>query len=308
MKTKITFILFFLIPTFVYAQSVPIIVLTTSEIPEFNETIRGFIDSVKYKIKNADISIHNLKKEDKKLLIQKIKKEKPMLIFSVGTKSLSLLQKNVTEIPIIFTMVWNWNELVVNSKNITGISMRVPIHTFLKYYDIVFPKKKIGIVIEEKETKKIDEFRKYCKEFNIQMIEGIIKNDVKNTKVPYKSVKKTLKDILKKAETVYFNISSRFTSKSVKYIIKQCKKQKIPLFSFSEKISKIGGWISIEPDYSLLGQHAANLAKKIIIEKTKPYKIKVRTPVAIKFVIHSKYAKKINLNLDRISVYFNQIY
>jgi len=113
----------------------------------------------------------------------------------------------------------------------------------------------------------------------------------------------------KKIEMLYLPFDPFIINKTnLDFIICECKKRKMPVFTYSEEFVKAGAFASLAPDYSNIGAQAALLSKKILIDKFSPNTLKINALIGAQFVINFNTVSDIIQNSEPLKAIVNKIY
>lgn len=220
-----------------------------------------------------------------------ILKEKPEVIFCVGSKAYLLMSNWENDKNIIFSSIINWRRLPMG-KNTFGISTELPIGMQLMMYRYFFPDiKTIGVLYS----------RTYNKEWLKSAIEqarevGI--NIVAHSVSKPEEVHSGLKKILPKIDTLWLISDPMVISKEefVVEIFKQSEVMKKPVFAYDPVFANLGATMIISADIPTIGRQAAGLASEILDNK----KIidHVQDPAGSYIIINLKKVEEYEIKLN----------
>ncbi|MGM0440951.1 MAG: ABC transporter substrate-binding protein [Elusimicrobiota bacterium] len=269
------------------AEKVTISILYSSPRKAFRESARGFKDYFNNRDLSLQIKSHILKENNSDNILGKVRKEKPDLIFAVGTKALKLAGENTSDIPVVFSMVLNPKNL--NRERASGVSMNITALDKIQKLREFFPEfKKIGVIYSA-DTKK--EFKKLEKESQYSDFQ-IIGKEISEGKDFPEALSKINRQIdcfmMIPSPEIYFN-------HSIQYLLEESLKEKFPVIGLSSYYTKAGAFISFDSDYRELGKQAGEIAHKIIDGKS-PREIKIKNPEKINYSLNVIVAD--NLGID----------
>ena len=276
------------------SYSKDIIVFKTSSIPEVDQILDGFKEACSNGINIIENDMKGSFRKGEKI-IKKIKKSiktnPPKVILTIGDPATKLAQQAITEIPILFTMVINPEKKGFVGKNISGISMDVPVALqFSKLKTILTTIKTIGIIYDPNNT---DNIIKDAEQAASDLGLGLVLLKVSS----HKDVPSSVRSILKKVDVIMFipdiTVINRY---SFKFIITTTLENKIPTMVYSEFLVQAGLLFSLVPDYFSLGQQAGNLVcmSGQISSQILP---SIKSPEVVKLVINLKTAKRIGIKI-----------
>ena len=261
----------------------------------YHEAVKGFIDFLKKKgisgpktifiIENADGN--NAKVVE---LIERFKIEKMDLIFSVGSTATIPLAREITDTPIVFSVVYDPIEAGIakdwksSGNNTTGTSSYIPMEKVLKTITLFPTIKKLAILYTPGEKNSESQLR------NLQAAEKTQK--IKITPVPMttkEDIQNMLPDVLKKSDAIFITGSNIITSQILE-IIALANKAKVISVTHLEDLIHKGVAFGVTFDPYLLGTMAGEKAYKIF-QVSKPSSIPIEYPSKYNFLLNLKTVK-----------------
>lgn len=270
------------------ADRVVVSVVLSSDIEPYQQTWEGFQEFFKEKGTAIWSSVYNLKKKDPNEIFRQIKKERPDIVFTLGTKATKLAKKEITEIPIIFSMVINAEALV--SSNATGVSMDIPVAMKIKHLKKILPRvKKVGMVYSSQTKKHYREALKICQELNYILVSKEIK---------------TAKEFPEALEDIYWQIdyflmvpdSNIYFLQAIKHLLSESIKNKFPVIGLSSRYINSGALVSYDCDYRDIGRQTGEIALRVLA-KEEPQKVKPVFARKFKFSLNLLTAERIGIKL-----------
>jgi putative ABC transport system substrate-binding protein len=222
------------------------------------------------------------KVENGKSLLKEVITKSPKLIVAIGTEALqSIINENISNIPIVFTMVLNPEAIIPKGmKNITGVSWNVPPEPQLKMIREAFPNvKRVGVIYNPSATQKfIKDSAVYASTLNIELVVGEVFSEGQ--------IAGKLKEIEGKIDALWMVADATVISfESFKYMLDFSYRNGIPFIGLSAKHVKSGAIFSLSPDYVDAGKKAGEVTNSILTG---------RSPEEIRYL----YADKFNLTLN----------
>lgn len=267
-----------------------VILNTNQKIPQYNLSAEAFKKALSYPVREFDIE-GNLGKGQK--LIEKIKQDKPQLIFAIGDKATFLAKEGFSNVPIIFSMVLNWKKLdLLKNKNITGISLDVPPESQFTQLKLIAPQvSHIGVIYSPEASQElIRRAKEISTGLGIELVEVQVTSE-KEVKKAWDGIKNRIDALWMVADPIVI------TRDNFEFLQKQTLQQKIPFLGYSENFVKAGALVSVSPDYETIGSQAASIALQILKDKQKPWDIQVTEPIGTIIVLNKATAKKLGLSL-----------
>lgn len=278
-----------LIPSFVAA--VEIVAIQSLNIKPYNEALKGFKNACRCDVKQIVIS--EMTGDD---LAEIVNETKPDLILSIGTKALKRIQ-TIKDIPIVYVMVLNPQSLISDSKNITGIGMRIPPEKQLSIMQKSLPDlKSVGIIYDPKNTAGfVKKAKVAANSAGIQLISEEVQKP---------------KDVLAKLQSMKGKIDAFWmvpdltviTSETVESLSLFSMENNMPLIAFSKKYLEMGALMSLEIDTHNMGRQAWEIAEKVLSGK-EIKSIKNSFAKKVNISVNWKVAEKIRIAIDKIKLY-----
>ncbi len=222
----------------------------------------------------------------------------PSVIFALGAKAAyaaKLWTADRQDIPVIFSMVLNWEKYVVpgEQKNIAGIDANVDPGTQLANLLMVSPEvKRIGLVYSSEYSQQI-----VLKIKNAARILGVEIDD--RTVGTPREFRRTYKELSEKIDGFWIlNDPVFYTIDNISWLEDRCIKDQIVCIGHSENIAKLGILLSVEPDPANIGLQAAALAKGFLDQRQTPARVGVMPPLGTRLFLNTTTASKIGLHLS----------
>ena len=289
-KLRVICILVFILLFSQVLNAAEIAIVKSYNLTNYNTLITGFSVNIKANFTEYDMKNNaDMGKE----IFKKIKSTKPDLIIAIGPSAAAMGRREIDDIPIIFTMVPNIQKYDLTADNITGISLQLPIKTQLKTLMTIAPQtKSVGVMYNPKfSTPIIQTAFADAQSLGLQLIPAKVDspNDVPSATRAFLGTVDALWMIADK--TV-------LTTKSFRTLLEFTAKHKIPFFSFSAKLVEAGALVSLSPNYAGMGQQAATIAKKIIVDRISPKLIPVSPPSTLAIALNLTTAKRIGVECN----------
>jgi len=217
------------------------------------------------------------------------------LIFVAAPEKLKTVMRKTTK-PIVFAMVFDPVEKgVVSSlgpsgKNITGVSLDVSAQYQAKMIKDILPAAKtVGVFYSDKTAYLIVKSREVFKE------EGL---ELKDTSVQSFSQIPPLVAALKGSIDVFWCLPDvrLYTPESIVYILKNFTDNRVPVFGFSESVTKAGALFSYAYDFEDVGKQAGEIGAQIL-GGTDAGTIPIASPRKMKYTFNNKIKELLNISV-----------
>ena len=270
-----------------------VVVVKSADAAVYREAIQGFQGVASLRV--ADTFDLEGDVGNGPAVVRKIKAlpEKPDLIYAVGIYALQALVGQVTDIPIVFSMVLNPPVVVgAQARNVTGASMNVPVGVQLQTLKQVSPQvKRIGVIYDPGKTGfLVTAAQRAATELGLTLV-------TRQITTPRASVS-ALDDLDGKADALWVVPDSTvLTQETVQYMLLVAFRRKMPVLGLSESQAKMGALLALSfRSGQDIGKQAGELAKAILggrrVEDV-PYTMVDKT----KLTVNLKTAEKIGLQL-----------
>jgi putative ABC transport system substrate-binding protein len=254
----------------------------------YEEALRGFRSACRANI--YELVLSEMGGED---VVGEIRRRKPDLILAIGMEALLQVRK-INEIPIVYMMVLNPDFILNGEKNITGISMNISPEKQLSALRKIMPHvKKIGLI--------------YCRRTAGRMADSAgraaAKKGIEITALKAEGPADFpgLLRSMKGGMDVYWMLpdSGVIAPGIVEDLILFSMRNRIPVFTFSDKYLKMGALLSLQVDIYKLGKRTGETARKILsgISVAEIPEIEASdATLNINYMIAEKMGIRINLN------------
>jgi len=234
--------------------------------------------------------------EEGQRLTGKIRSFKPKLVLAIGTQAAIVAKQNLKDVPIVFCMVFNPEHYGLSSKNITGVSLNVPVANQLVTLLQFVPKlKRVGVIYNKKKTGNlISEASEMAKRFNIRLVTAKVDSE--------KDVPKALRKLIGKIDVLWLvNDATVVNNESFRYILLLTLENRVPLMVFFENFVKAGALVGLSPDFCQAGNQAGEMSNRILSGKS-PSDCQIEPPIFVRLAVNLKTARNIGLKVPEKAI------
>jgi len=268
-------------------------VLLSKDIEPYHQAFTGFKQSCKNKY-----TLYNMNgnMEEGQRLTGKIRSFKPKLVLAIGTQAAIVAKQNLKDVPIVFCMVFNPEHYGLSSKNITGVSLNVPVANQLVTLLQFVPKlKRVGVIYNKKKTGNlISEASEMAKRFNIRLVTAKVDSE--------KDVPKALRKLIGKIDVLWLvNDATVVNNESFRYILLLTLENRVPLMVFFENFVKAGALVGLSPDFCQAGNQAGEMSNRILSGKS-PSDCQIEPPIFVRLAVNLKTARNIGLKVPEKAI------
>ena len=266
----------------------PLIYLVKNQtLPAYEEAIEAITSEL---ISTYDIEEVIINRKNVVSVTSMLKKSRPKLIISVGTKATKLLQTKLKRQPILFTMVFrpHRTELVKSlkfpGKNATGVALDIPLELQFETLRKVFPYwKRIGTLYTPYlDQDLIDEATKIAETHGFTLLSREVYSK--------DQIQKQLETLFREQIQLLWSTADQkiYSKKSLQYILLSLNRFKVPYMGLSNSYLKLGAYFSMDPDPTAIGTKTAHMAHRMITKRQMPMITPVEFPDKVNYSVNEK--------------------
>ncbi|MCX7943429.1 MAG: ABC transporter substrate-binding protein [Deltaproteobacteria bacterium] len=289
MKGLVIFYVFvFELTILTYIHSAGIAVVKSDSLKAYNKVLTGI--SLESKLAVEEFDMKGDKDRGHKIF-EVLNSKRPSAIITIGPEATLLAKKLVKDIPVIFCMVPDHTKYGLSGSNFTGVSLLLPLKTQLTILKSVTPNiRNVGIIYNPKISKStFNELNKKATELGLTLVPVLVDES--------EEVVSSIQVLQGKVDAIFLFPDPTVVSSVdvVKEIIRFAFDKKISLFGIGEEMVKEGALLSINPEYTSIGQQVARIAQDIIKQNIKPGLIPVSDPESVSIALNITTAKRIGV-------------
>jgi len=270
-------------------QKATVSVVFSSDIEPYRQSYDGFKEFFDEKKVTLRVLKHNLERDNIETIYSAVKAEKPDLIFAVGTKALQSAQANITDTPVVFSMVLNPGQ--ITAPNISGVSLDIPAEAKLRTLKKIFPdKKSIGLIYSPQSETLYKDIKQTCSELEYRLVSKKISSKTEFPDV-LGSISPQIDCFMMTPDTdIYY-------PKLVEYLLRESLKENIPVIGLSSNYVKAGALIAFDCDYQDIGNQAGEIAFGILSGKNQAQS-NCLSPRKIKYSLNLTTAEMLGIEIS----------
>jgi putative ABC transport system substrate-binding protein len=276
---------------------VVIAVVKSKDNVQYENAVQGFVKSLEEKHAAVDLKIYG--PEDKNI-IQGIKSQKPALILTLGTTATKFVSREITDIPIVFSMILDPRGSGITSANIVGASLDIPARLQLETLKSVVPTfKRIGVIYNPPENGTIVRQAK-------QAAKGL---GMSLNLYPVNSEK----DIPKIEELnidLLWIIPDTVVCKPViiKRLLLSCIKNNAGVMGFTHYYARGGALLAVACDYEDIGRQSGEMVVKLL-NGVDYSDLKITVPRKVKLYLNKITADRLGITIpDEIILKASEVF
>ncbi|HMV45634.1 MAG TPA: ABC transporter substrate binding protein [Leptospiraceae bacterium] len=268
-----------------------IFILVSEQISSFEVVKNSFMEEGKKEYQFLSLNLDG-NYDDLEQLPAQIRKLKPDLILCIGSKSLESLAGKITEIPILFAMVLDYQRFHPEKYgNIAGVSLSIPPETVFYNFKNYFGEiNQYGVLSSRDHISSLRENRERLKNVNIQLTIGETNSpdDVQNK---YDAIKKSIQALWMVPDPKVIS------EESFLFLVDNTINDKKSFIVYSEQFVKAGALFSTSPNYSTIGSQLAIKSQQILEDRQKPVQVGISPIIGTFLTLNKTTMKKLGLNV-----------
>jgi putative tryptophan/tyrosine transport system substrate-binding protein len=261
-----------------------IMVVKDKEISPYAKVIKGLLNILNKK-NDIKIKIININNENP---IEEINIEKPKVIYTIGARATKIINQEVRDIPIVFSVMLENRADYFKNSNLTGVSLSIPAKIQFQKLKQVYPNvKNVGVIYNTNENAfVISQALIAAKEENItlKLFPAHNAQDIPSLEEMQIDAIWLIPDTLICQQTI------------IKHLLLEAIKNKIVVMGFSPAYVKAGACMALSYNYEDIGKQSAEIIEKIL-RGVLPSQIPIDTPRDIKIYVNKDIMKIFNMNI-----------
>ncbi|HVG01572.1 MAG TPA: ABC transporter substrate binding protein, partial [Nitrospira sp.] len=195
------------------ASATEIVILKSSDIAAYNQALAGFKAALPSGVVLSEYDLQGDQEKGRKLA-RKIRGSDPALVFAIGLKAAKSAQLEIVDIPVVYSMVLDPAKYGLNTPNMTGILLEVPVERQLGTIRSMLPNvKQIGTLYDPSKTAPlIEESKRWLKQNGMGLILAPVSNE--------RDVPRALRALLPSVDALWLVPDSTvLTDESLRFIL-----------------------------------------------------------------------------------------
>jgi putative ABC transport system substrate-binding protein len=274
------------------ALATDIVILKSSDLAAYTQALSGFKAALPSGVVLSEYDLQGDLEKGRKLA-RKIRASDPALVFAVGLKAAKAAQLEIVDIPVIYSMVLDPVKYGLNTPNMTGILLEVPIERQLATIRAVLPRvKHIGTLYDPSKTASlIEESNRLLKSNGMDLIPTAVSSE--------RDVPGALRSLLPSVGALWLVPDSTvLTDESLRFILSSALEERVPVIGFSREFARSGAFLCLSVNYRDIGRQAGQLARKILDGQVS-LPMRPLHPDRIEMSLNLKTAKFLGIDIPR---------
>jgi putative tryptophan/tyrosine transport system substrate-binding protein len=276
---------------------------------------RGFQDYFTARHIPVQITFRDLNRDNSRMpgFIDEIRRTRPDLVYTWGTSvTLGVVgtydgfnpQTNITDIPVVFTLVAApvlakiVPDLKSSRRNVTGVFHVAPTEAQIRAMASYRPFKTIGILYtptEQNSVVVVDEVREVSRRLGFTVIaKPLHLNSAKQVTV--EGAPEMIRELKQqKVDWLYLPPDSYLGTQTQKVIIPAAMAEHMPTFASTEQLMETGALTGLISHYYSIGQFTAYKAEQILVNKLPPSRIPIETLTRFTLQVRMDVAERLGM-------------
>ncbi len=258
----------------------------------FEEALSGFQEYLQKKAIQVNYDIYRLEGDmaNANGIIQKVKKTKVNLIFTLGSLATETTINEVSNIPIVAGMILR-EDLLKKTPNGTGVFLEFPVETQLKWLQRLLPDTKtVGVIFNPQENnERMESASRVASKMGLKL-------EAYKVNVP-QDLPEALNRLAKNAD-VFWGVPDNLVlnPQTAKHILLFSFQNRIPFIGLSSAWVKAGALYSLDWDYIDIGKQCGEIADKIF-QGIPMDSIPLATPRKVMYVLNLNAANQMKIKI-----------
>lgn len=247
--------------------SISVAVVKSLDLPEYNSALEGFIATLEEAGSTVTHATYLLSRdpEDAEKTCAQIRKSKPDLILTLGTRAAREISDREKEIPIVYAMVLETVDesaeepFIQSQPNVTGATLNIPMGIQLSEMRNTFPDvKTVGIISDPSKTKAMAETaRALGKKHGVEVRIAWAHSE---SEIPG-----ALRQLRDSIDVLWMLPDATvLTPRSSRFVIFELIKSGVPVVGLSTAYVKAGALMALDCRYEDIGRQSGELAVQIL--------------------------------------------
>lgn len=269
-----------------------VFILLSEQISSFEVVKNSFMEEGKNEYQFLSLNLDG-NYEDIDQLPAKLRKLKPDLILCIGSKSLESVAGKITEIPVLFAMVLDYQKFHLEKYgNIAGVSLNIPPETvFYNFKNYFGEVNNYGVISSRDHLSNLRENKERLQSANINLSISET-NNAEDVPAKYNSLKKYIQALWMIPDPKVI------TEESFLFLVDSTISDKKSFIVYSEQFVKAGALFSTSPNYSTIGSQLAIKSQQILEDKQKPSEVGISPIIGTFLTVNKTTMKKLGLNIQ----------
>jgi putative ABC transport system substrate-binding protein len=179
-------------------------------------------------------------------------------IYSIGAKSLALIDYIAPEVPVVYSSVINWRKFS-SEPRYYGVASEISLVAQLTWFKYFFPDlKSLGVIYSKKNAAKISEAQRVAESLNINLVSRQVKVGEKLDAVS--------EDLSAQVQAIWLisDLAVIASEDRVNSLFELTKRKRLPVLTYNDIFIEMGALLSISADLPTMGRQAALTMREVL--------------------------------------------
>lgn len=265
------------------AAEAKVAVLRSDDITAYNQALAGFKAAF-----SGTLTVFDMSRDGDAMT--KLRGSHPDLILAIGVRAAKAAAESLLDIPVVFCMVLDPEANGISGRNVTGVTLAIPVRQQLEEFKRVVPGlARLGVLYNPAKTGAVvEEARSVASSMGLTLFaEAVTRND---------QVPTAMARLAGKVDGLWLPPDATVVTKETfRLALEISLTRKLPLMVFNSQFVKAGALLALSPDYGASGHDAARIVR-LVLAGRKPAEIPVSsTPGTL--VINTETAHSLGLDI-----------
>lgn len=268
------------------AQSICVVV--SKNIPPYIEALKGIKSVIQGEIKRMDL---DGKREKGGEVVKVLRKSDCGVVVPIGSLALDVVRLQVTDRPIVYSMIASPLPEIAGVRNISGVHMEPPAEDLLASLKRLVPNvSRVGMIYNPDNASRFaDAARRVADKLKINLVMRQVRD--------MKSMAAAAKDLLPKVDAMLMAPDPTTANrKAFEYLLLECFRRSIPLVGLSKKHVRDGAIFSFDIHYFEIGRKTGQLIKRILQAREAASGLRLSSHGPL--ILNLKTAKRLGIHID----------
>lgn len=262
-----------------------VVVVKSSPLSAYAQVVAGFSAEVKAHVDEVTLESGSDAASD---ALKTVAQSKPALVLAIGPAAAVAARRELTDVPVLFTMVPYFEKYEIEGQNTTGIALTSDLSMELSALRAVQPKaKRVGVVNDPRFSKAmLENAASAASARGLKLVPLDLDSPTKLEKV-LSGARGQVDALLIISDKTVGNAAV------VERLIAWSLEEKVPAVGLAPAQVKQGALFALAPAPLAIGQQAGRLANRVLVEKVDPGALAVANPEGLELNLNLTTAKKL---------------
>jgi putative ABC transport system substrate-binding protein len=277
-----------------------IVVVKSLQADPYEDAFQGFKETIVHKGYQVDIRQDILREGEqaKADILASIADQRPRLILTLGSPATALIQRQITDVPLVFCMVLNpvdsgfIRSMQSSGNNATGASLDIPVGVQFETLKAVVPAlRRVGVFYNPQETGEIvKRASKVAADLGLELI-AVPVTSAEKLQESFESVKKRIDALWSVADSTVFS-----SDRAIEFLLRRTVEYKIPFMGLSPAFVRAGALLALSVDYKDVGMQCGEQAAQVL-DGHLPASVPITAPRRVTLYLNQNVARAIGVTI-----------